>query len=188
MYKQDQTWQNMFQKRAHDPALSDDTHVNLREKTIKCTQYYKNQNEEYIRTQIRLIVTIYDENVSQCEADWSPVKVSNIILPLHIGKDLVNLLPESSSKKTCQRLLIMVSFFRFWVIVIFPRVMQKFMLTWLTYNKNTNALNVKNLRHGQICQEANAILIVWPQNKYYFNFYELLKLSRAWDKAQNKYR
>ena len=53
------------------------------------------------------------------------------------------------------------------------------MLTWLTYNKNTNALDVKNLRHGQICQEANAILIVWPQNKYYFNFYELLKLSRA---------
>ena len=65
--------------------------------------------------------------------------------------------------------------------------MQKFMVTWLTYNKNTNALNVKNLRYGQICQEPNAILIVWPQNKYYFNFYELLKLSRGWDKAQNKY-
>ena len=45
------------------PALSDDTQLNLREKTINCTQYYKNQNEEYIRTQIRLIVTIYDENV-----------------------------------------------------------------------------------------------------------------------------
>ena len=56
-------------------------------------------------------MTIYDENVKQCEADWSVVKVSNIILPLHIGKDLVNLLLESSSKKTCQRFLIMVSFF-----------------------------------------------------------------------------
>ena len=30
-----------------------------------------------------------------------------------------------------------------------------------------------------MCQEANAILIVWPQNKYYFNLNELLKLSRA---------
>ena len=29
----------------------------------------KNQNEEYIRTQIRLKVAIYDENVSPCEAD-----------------------------------------------------------------------------------------------------------------------
>ena len=57
------------QNRAHDPALSDDTQLNLREKTINCTQYYKNQNEEYIRTQIRLIVTICDENVSPREAD-----------------------------------------------------------------------------------------------------------------------
>ena len=51
------------------PAVSDDTRLNLREKTINCTQYYKHQNEEYIRTQKRLIVTIYDEKVSQCGAD-----------------------------------------------------------------------------------------------------------------------
>ena len=38
----------------------------------------KNQNEEYIRTQIRLKVAIYDENVSPCEADWSVVTVSHI--------------------------------------------------------------------------------------------------------------
>ena len=66
------------QNRAHDPALSDDTQLNLREKTTNCTQYYENQNEEYIRQHIRLIVTIYDENVSPREVDWSVVKVSNI--------------------------------------------------------------------------------------------------------------
>ena len=49
-----------------------------------------------------------------------------------------------------------------------------------TYNKRTNAL-VKNLRHCSTCQEENAILLVWSQDKYYFNFYEFLKLSRACD-------
>ena len=47
-----------------------------------------------------------------------------------------------------------------------------------TYNKRTNAL-VKNLRHCSTCREENAILLVWLQDKYYFNFYEFLKLSRA---------
>ena len=50
-----------------------------------------------------------------------------------------------------------------------------------TYNKRTNAL-VKNLTHCSLaCREANAILVVWSQDKYYFNFYEFLKLSRACD-------
>ena len=66
------------QNRAHDPALSDDTRLNLRDKTIDCTHYYKNQNEKHIRTQIRLIVTIYDGNVAPREADWSVVTVSHI--------------------------------------------------------------------------------------------------------------
>ena len=59
-----------------NPAFSDDTRLNLREKTINCTQYYKNQNEGHIRTQIRLTVTIYDENVSPREVDWSVIEVS----------------------------------------------------------------------------------------------------------------
>ena len=49
-----------------------------------------------------------------------------------------------------------------------------------TYNKRTNAL-VKNLRHCSTCREENAISLVWSQDKYYFNFYEFLKLSRACD-------
>ena len=50
-----------------------------------------------------------------------------------------------------------------------------------TYNKRTNAL-VKNLTHCSLaCREANAILVVWSQDKYYFNFYEFLKPSRACD-------
>ena len=55
------------------------TQLNLREKTINCTQYYKNQNEEHIRTQIRLIVTIYGENVSPREVGSSLVKVSYVV-------------------------------------------------------------------------------------------------------------
>jgi len=66
------------QNGAHDPALSDDTRLNLREKTINCTQYYKNQNEGHIGKQIRLIVTIYDENVSPREVDWSVIEVSHM--------------------------------------------------------------------------------------------------------------
>ena len=31
----------------------------------------------------------------------------------------------------------------------------------------------------QTCREEKAILLVWSQDKYYFNFYELLKLDRA---------
>lgn len=70
MYKQDQTLQNML------PKLN---RANLREKTTHCTQYYKNWSDEYIRTQIRLIVTIiYDENVSPSETDCSVIKVSHI--------------------------------------------------------------------------------------------------------------
>ena len=37
----------------------------------------------------------------------------------------------------------------------------------------------------QTCREENAILLVWSQDKYYFNFYEFLKLSRACDIVQN---
>ena len=51
-----------------NPALSGDT-VNLRGKTINCTQYYKNQSEKHIRAQIRIIVSIYSENVFPHEAD-----------------------------------------------------------------------------------------------------------------------
>ena len=70
MYKQDQTLQNML------PKLN---RANLCEKTTHCTQYYKNWSDEYIRTQIRLIVTIiYDENVSPSETDCSVIKVSHI--------------------------------------------------------------------------------------------------------------
>ena len=55
---------------AHDvPSWSGDTRLNLREKTVNCTQYYKNQNEEHIRAQVRLMVSIYGENVSPFEAD-----------------------------------------------------------------------------------------------------------------------
>ena len=46
----------------------------------------------------------------------------------------------------------------------------------LTYDKRTNE-PVEIWLTVQTCQEANAILIFWPQNKYYFNFYEFLKLS-----------
>lgn len=52
-----------------NPALSGDTGLNLREKTINCTQYYKNQSEKHIRAQIRIIVSIYSENVFPHEAD-----------------------------------------------------------------------------------------------------------------------
>ena len=37
----------------------------------------------------------------------------------------------------------------------------------------------------QTCREENAILLVWSQDKYYFNFYEFLKLSRACDIVLN---
>ena len=36
----------------------------------------------------------------------------------------------------------------------------------------------------QTCREENAILLVWSQDKYYFNFYEFLKLSCACDIVQ----
>ena len=37
----------------------------------------------------------------------------------------------------------------------------------------------------QTCREENAILVIWSQDKYYFNFYEFLKLSRASDIVEN---
>ena len=52
-----------------NPALSSDTGLNLCEKTINCTQYYKNQSEKHIGAQIRIIVPIYSENVFPHEAD-----------------------------------------------------------------------------------------------------------------------
>ena len=61
------------------------TRLNLREKTINCTQYYKNQSEKHIRAQIRIIVSIYSENVFPHEADWSVVKChTSHHLPLHL--------------------------------------------------------------------------------------------------------
>ena len=36
----------------------------------------------------------------------------------------------------------------------------------------------------QTCREENAILLFWSQDKYYFNFHEFLKLSRACDIVQ----
>ena len=36
----------------------------------------------------------------------------------------------------------------------------------------------------QTCREENAILLVWSQDKYYYDFYEFLKLSRACDIVQ----
>ena len=47
MYKQDHG-KICFQNRAHDPALSDETQLNLREKTINCTQYYKQQKKNIL--------------------------------------------------------------------------------------------------------------------------------------------
>ena len=37
----------------------------------------------------------------------------------------------------------------------------------------------------QTCREENAILLLWSQDKYYFNFYEFFKLSRACDIVWN---
>ena len=37
----------------------------------------------------------------------------------------------------------------------------------------------------QTCRQENAILLVWSQDKYSFNFYEFLKLSRACDIVEN---
>ena len=48
-----------------------------------------------------------------------------------------------------------------------------------TYNKRTNAL-VKNLRHCSNMSRRECEN-VWSQDKYYFNFYEFLKLSRTCD-------
>ena len=58
------------------PALSDDTRLNLREKT----RMLQKPKWRTYWAQVRLIVTIYGENVSPREADWSVVnsKVSHI--------------------------------------------------------------------------------------------------------------
>ena len=60
------------------PALSDDTRLILREKTINCTWMLQKPKWRTYWAQIRLIVTIYGENVSLLEADWSVVKVSHV--------------------------------------------------------------------------------------------------------------
>ena len=58
-----------------------------------------------------------------------------------------------------------------------PRAMQ--CLSQLLTKEQTHLLKIWDT--FQTCREENAILLVWSQDKYYFNFYEFLKLSRACD-------
>ena len=52
-----------------------------------------------------------------------------------------------------------------------------------TYEKNKRTCQ-KSRGTVQTCRKENAILLVWSQDKYDFNFHEFLKLSRACDIVQ----
>ena len=83
------------------PALSDDTRLNLREKTINCTRMLQKPKWRTYWAQIRLIVTIYGENVSPREADWSMVKAQadhpllvGAVVDWNLGNDLLLFIEE----------------------------------------------------------------------------------------------